>query len=96
MVNAQYQFLFQGKLYIALDNQYLPALEGLEGFSHIQVYWGFSSCDNDVTRTKRPCTHCPSVLGTFATRSPERPNPVALSCRFIVLGAIPAVFRRVA
>ena len=74
----------QGKMYIALDKSYLPALEGLEGFGYLQVCWWFSGCDNDASRTKltenSPYTHGPSVLGTFATRSPERPNPLALSC----------------
>lgn len=71
-------------IYIALDKSYQPALEGLEGFSHLQVCWWFSESDNDVSRTKlsekNPYTHGPSVLGTFTTRSPERPNPIALSC----------------
>ncbi len=74
----------QEGMYISLDKSYLPALEGLEGFSHIQVCWWFSKSDNNVSRTKlsetKPYTRGPSVLGTFATRSPERPNPLAISC----------------
>ena len=74
----------QGETYIVLDKSYLPALVGLEGFSHLQVCWWFSGCNNEASRTKltekSPYTHGPSVLGTFATRSPERPNPLALSC----------------
>lgn len=74
----------QDEIHIALNKSYLPALEGLEGFGHIQVLWWFSGCDNEVSRAKlsekNPYTHGPAVLGTFATRSPERPNPLALSC----------------
>lgn len=70
--------------HIALDKSFLPALEGLEGFGYIQVLWWFSHCDNSSSRSKltekSPYTHGPATLGTFATRSPERPNPLALSC----------------
>ena len=69
---------------IVLDKEYGPALEGLDGFQNIQVFWWFSECDNEDSRSKlteeSPYTHGPTVLGTFATRSPERPNPLALSC----------------
>lgn len=73
-----------GEIHIALDKAYIPALEGLEDYSHIQVLWWFSGCDNADSRNKlseeSPYTHGPAVVGTFATRSSERPNPVALSC----------------
>lgn len=78
IVNDQYDF------YIALDKSYLPALEGLESYSHIQVLWWFDGSDNDLSRAKlteqKPYTHGPAVLGNFASRSPEHPNPLALSC----------------
>lgn len=32
---------------------------------------------------KSPYKDSPDILGTFATRSPERPNPIALTCAFI-------------
>lgn len=72
-----------GDMRIALDKVYTPALIGLDGFSHIQVLWWFSECDNakvrnSLTETK-PYKHSPEQLGTFATRSPMRPNPIALS-----------------
>jgi len=74
----------QEGMYIALDKSYLPALEGLDGFGYVQVLWWFSESDNEISRgkltEKSPYTHGPEVLGTFATRSPERPNPLALSC----------------
>lgn len=74
----------QTGIHIALNKSYLPALEGLDGFGYIQVLWWFSGCDNEVSREKlsekSPYTHGPKTLGTFATRSPERPNPLALSC----------------
>ena len=69
--------------YIELDKRFAPALEGLEGYSHIQVLWWFSHCDNAECRAAltndKPYTHGPDTLGTFATRSPARPNPIAVS-----------------
>lgn len=63
---------------------YQKALIGLEGFSNINVLWWFSGCDNAANRAvlseTKPYTKGPDVLGTFATRSPQRPNPIALSC----------------
>lgn len=63
--------------------EYISALEGLEGFSHIEVIWWFSECDNEKSRNKltekRPYKYAPESLGTFATHSPERPNPLALT-----------------
>ena len=69
---------------LELDPRYTAALTGLEGFSHLNILWWFSRCDNSRARSRltehAPYKHAPAVLGTFATRSPERPNPIALSC----------------
>lgn len=76
-----------GKTAIVLDKTYAPALAGLEGFGCVQVLWWFSGCDNDDARSKltveKPYRNGPDVIGTFATRSPERPNPIALSSAFV-------------
>lgn len=68
---------------ILLEKPYRSALEGLDGFSHIQIFWWFDACDNEASRSvlkvSSPYRNSPDTLGTFATRSPERPNPVALS-----------------
>jgi tRNA-Thr(GGU) m(6)t(6)A37 methyltransferase TsaA len=69
---------------IVLEKSYIPALKGLEDFSHIQVLWWFSACDNTEDRNQltetKPYKNSPDILGTFATRSPRRPNPIALDC----------------
>lgn len=61
----------------------MPRIQ-LEGFRHVQVLWWFDGCDDAVSRTVRtvqsPYRKGPQELGVFATRSPERPNPLALSC----------------
>ena len=58
------------------------ALRGLEGFSHLWLIWEFSKAKRE---TWSPTVRPPRLggnrrLGVFATRSPFRPNPVALSC----------------
>ena len=58
------------------------AVRGLEGFSHIWLIWQFSRAVRDSwSPTVRP----PRLggnerMGVFATRSPFRPNAIALSC----------------
>lgn len=57
------------------------ALRGLEGFSHLWLLWVF---DQAVRQTWSPTVRPPRLggnarLGVFATRSPFRPNPIALS-----------------
>lgn len=73
---------------IILKEQYIPALRELEGFSHINVVWWFSGCDGkdsrQVLEVESPYRHGPQRLGVFATRSPERPNPLALSAAEII------------
>ncbi len=69
---------------VELEKPYAAALTGIEGFGHLNILWWFSGCDNEGSRgrlTERsPYKNAPEILGTFATRSPERPNPIALSC----------------
>lgn len=68
---------------IVLDQKYAKGLKGLEGYSHIQILWWANECDNDKDRNtileKKPYTKGPEELGVFALRSPERPNPIAVS-----------------
>lgn len=74
--------------FIEVDKEYIPALQALEGYSHINVLWWFSDCDNigsrSVLQTEQPYKGAPEVMGTFATRSPERPNPIALTAARII------------
>lgn len=60
------------------------AVRGIEEFSHLWVLWGFEGFNtekNGWSPTVRP----PRLggnerVGVFATRSPNRPNPIGLSC----------------
>ena len=65
---------------IVLDERWLPALQGIEEFSHLIVlFW----LDRIPTRRIALQTHpenredLPQV-GIFATRTPYRPNPIGL------------------
>lgn len=58
------------------------ALRGLEGFSHIWLIWEFSenAGREDWPATVRPPRLGGNVrMGVFATRSPNRPNPIGIS-----------------
>jgi tRNA-Thr(GGU) m(6)t(6)A37 methyltransferase TsaA len=70
-------------MFIELESKYIPALQGLDGFSHLNVIWWFSKFDNEEARnileTPQPYKKAPEVMGIFATRSPVRPNPIALT-----------------
>lgn len=62
--------------------EYLPehSLSGLEGFSHV---WLLGWLHLNTNKSFRPKIHPPRLkgakMGVFATRSPHRPNPIALS-----------------
>lgn len=65
---------------IVLEPAYVPALRGLEGFSHVLVVWWFDRAEGQGTLAEqKPYTKGPDELGVFATRSPMRPNPIAVS-----------------
>lgn len=58
------------------------ALRGLDGYSHLWLIWLFSrSIRSEWSPTVRPPRLGGNTrVGVFATRSPFRPNPIALSC----------------
>ena len=70
--------------YVVFEKAYAnpDALRGIEGFSHLWLIWEFSE---SVGKPWSPTVRPPRLggnarLGVFATRSPFRPNPIALSC----------------
>ena len=57
--------------------EFEPGLRDIEGFSHLYILWAFDRADGFDLTAHPPCddrTH-----GVFATRSPRRPNPIALT-----------------
>jgi tRNA (adenine37-N6)-methyltransferase len=78
----------KGRTTLVLKKEVLPALKGLNGFSHVWVMWWLNLSDKPEKRStvqvhprgniKNPLT------GVFACRAPVRPNPIALSlCRIL-------------
>lgn len=69
--------------YIEVNSKYISGLQGLKGFSHINIFWWFNECDNKKMRSrlveKQPYKNAPKLMGVFSTRSPQRPNPIALT-----------------
>jgi tRNA-Thr(GGU) m(6)t(6)A37 methyltransferase TsaA len=75
---------------IYIHRKYKDALLGLDGFSHIHVFYWFSK--NDISEKRKILRVYPRgdaknpLQGVFATRSPARPNPIAIStCRLIAV-----------
>lgn len=58
------------------------ALRGLAGFSHIWLLWGFRDAVRDgwSPTVRPPRLGGNTRMGVFATRSPNRPNPIGMSC----------------
>jgi tRNA (adenine37-N6)-methyltransferase len=54
-----------------------PGLADIEGFSHLYVIWVFDRV-TEVELTARPPSD-DRPHGVFATRSPQRPNPIGLT-----------------
>jgi tRNA-Thr(GGU) m(6)t(6)A37 methyltransferase TsaA len=79
-----------GHTTLVLNKKFGPALRGLDGFSHVWVFWWFDRNDTPKKRSilqvhpignkKNPLT------GVFACRSPARPNLIALTlCRVLLV-----------
>lgn len=62
---------------IELDRRYARGLEGLETYDDIAVLYWMGGARRDLV-VQNP-KHEGRLVGTFALRSPVRPNPIALS-----------------
>ncbi len=73
----------EGKAVIHILDKYIPALKGLEEWSHVHVFYWFDRNDTSQKRSilqvhPRGNTANP-LTGVFACRSPVRPNLIAFS-----------------
>lgn len=73
---------------IVLAKEYEPGLLGLDGFSHAFIFWWFDRNDTPQRRAVlqvHPMGNRENPLtGVFATRSPVRPNLLALTlCKIV-------------
>ena len=67
---------------VELDPRWLKALTGLDGVSHVLLlYWMDKARRDLVLQAPR---HYAERRGTFALRSPARPNPIAVSVARLV------------
>jgi tRNA-Thr(GGU) m(6)t(6)A37 methyltransferase TsaA len=75
----QTNYGFQLRVY----EPYRQALNGLGDFGHVVVLWWSHMLDNregrQMLECKKPYRTAPEKLGIFATRSPARPNPIAMT-----------------
>ena len=62
---------------LEIDPALEPGLTDIEGFSHLFVIWAFDRAEGYELLGTPPTDDRPH--GVFATRSPRRPNPIALS-----------------
>jgi len=75
---------------LEVDPPYQDAFLGLEQFSHIDVFYWLDANDNDagraVLRVHPQGDRANPLTGVFATRSPLRPNPLAVTrCRILAI-----------
>ncbi len=72
---------------ISIFKDYRDGLTGLDEFSHAVILWWASLFDEPqyrrIIKFEKPYKKGPDVIGIFATRSPIRPNPVAISSVYI-------------
>ena len=68
---------------VLVDKDCVQALKALDGFTHLNILWWFSDFDTEdmrkILEVPKPYKKSPDAMGIFATRSPVRPNPIALS-----------------
>lgn len=80
----------EAKTWLEIEAPYLPAMEGLEGFSHINVFFWFH--ENDTIEGRQVLKVHPRrdqdnpLTGIFATHSPLRPNLIGMTlCRVLTV-----------
>lgn len=71
-----------GRIELNAGQNFETALRNLEGFERIWVLFVFDRNGEGWRPTTRPPVTAPGLnrVGTFASRSPYRPNPIGLSC----------------
>ena len=61
---------------IVVDEKFVDALKGIENSSHLIVLYWMHKARRDVVASRTPFSD--EVFGVFATRSPNRPNPIGI------------------
>ena len=72
---------------LQIDEAFRPALKQLDQFSHVVVFWWADRFDDAESRNILVCKPpyaAEHATGMFATRSPIRPNPIAMTtCKLL-------------
>ena len=86
----------EGGFGLVIAEPYREALVELDGFSHVNVLWWGHLLDDpmfrELTVAERPYRDAPERIGIFATRSPARPNPIALTAVPVISIDVPSGF----
>lgn len=70
---------------IVIDERWRDALDGIEQFSHIWVVFVFDQMSAPDSLKIRPMQKDDMpIVGIFATRSPQRPNPIGIRAAELV------------
>lgn len=71
----------EGSAEIEIDLAWVGALDGIEGFSHIWVVWWLDRYESPPSSPRVHPEGRPEMplVGLFATRSPHRPCPIAIT-----------------
>lgn len=76
-----------GVLFLEIYEPFRPALKELGQFSHVVVQWWAHQLDTQEYRSLlqvNPPYAEDMLMGVFATRSPHRPNPIAITtCKIL-------------
>jgi tRNA-Thr(GGU) m(6)t(6)A37 methyltransferase TsaA len=80
----------ENRTLLVLDKKHEPGLLGLDGYSHIYMIWWFDRNDTPEKRSVlqvHPMGNRDNPLtGVFGTRSPMRPNLIALTlCKIVAV-----------
>ncbi|MBN1488263.1 MAG: tRNA (N6-threonylcarbamoyladenosine(37)-N6)-methyltransferase TrmO [Anaerolineae bacterium] len=74
-------------VYLKVFDTYRPALKQLGQFSHVMVFWWADQFDTEEFRgvlQSNPPYAEDKLTGVFASRSPLRPNPIAMTtCKLL-------------
>lgn len=63
---------------VEIDPEFAPALEGISAGDEVLLLTWLDRADRDVLTTHPRDDHSRPAVGVFATRSPDRPNPIGL------------------
>ncbi|MFE0517193.1 tRNA (N6-threonylcarbamoyladenosine(37)-N6)-methyltransferase TrmO [Streptomyces sp. NPDC058964] len=80
--------------WLVLDDQYLPALDGLTPGSDALLLTWLDRADRDTLAVHPRGDSTRPLTGVFATRSPDRPNPIGLHTIHILSAAGPRIHVR--